>query len=59
MGAALALAAAGCGSEESPVMSAPGVTTLVLGAVMDQASASAYYSWPSSAKLAIDRSTTV
>jgi len=36
-------------------MTTPGVTTLVLGAVMDQASASAYYSWPSSAKLAIDQ----
>jgi ABC-type branched-subunit amino acid transport system substrate-binding protein len=36
-------------------MTPPGVTTLVLGAVMDQASASAYYSWPSSAKLAIDQ----
>jgi len=36
-------------------MNAPGITTLVLGSVMDQASASAYYSWPSSAKLAIDQ----
>ncbi|HXU81901.1 MAG TPA: hypothetical protein VN914_10925 [Polyangia bacterium] len=51
-----ALMVLGCGSESSPTsMNPPGVQTLVLGAVMDQASASAYYSWPSSAKLAVDQ----
>ena len=49
--------AAGCGSDGSPgtMMNPPGVQTLMLGVVMDQASASAYYSWPSSAKLAVDQ----
>jgi hypothetical protein len=47
---------AGCGSSEgSEGASPPGVKTLVLGAVMDQATASAYYSWPSSARLAVDQ----
>ena len=55
MGAvALVAALVGCGSE-TPQNGMPGVKTLVLGAVMDQATASAYYSWPSSAKLAVDQ----
>jgi hypothetical protein len=57
LGAVLVFAAAaGCGSDGNPTgMTPAGVQTLVLGAVLDQASASAYYSWPSSAKLAIDQ----
>ena len=53
-GIALMAMLVGCGSEPSE-SATPGVKTLVLGAVMDQATASAYYSWPSSAKLAIDQ----
>jgi hypothetical protein len=44
----IGLLATSCGSEEGPQ-----TTTLVLGAVFDQASASAYYSWPSAANLAL------
>jgi hypothetical protein len=50
MGLFAALLACGCGDE-----AAPGMKTLVLGAVLDQGSASAYYSWPSAAKLAVDQ----
>src|SRR5689334_14943795 len=58
VGAALLLGAAGgCGSSDGAtgMSNPPGVQTLLLGAVMDQGSASAYYSWPSAAKLAIDQ----
>jgi hypothetical protein len=41
---------AGCGSESSD---GAGEQIIVLGAVFDQASASAYYSWPSAANLAL------
>jgi hypothetical protein len=44
--------ASGCGSDSG---SGATMQTLVLGGVMDQASASAYYSWPSAAKLAVDQ----
>ena len=48
-----AICALGCGGGGSPPAGGP--PTLLIGAVLDQASASAFYSWPSAAKLAIDQ----